>query len=259
MDRLLLAAVARVLPKERWASFMVKPQTLLRSHRELVRRKWTYRAKRTGRPPIDPELQELICRMARDNPRWGCVRIQGELRRLGIRVGATTIRDLLRREGLGPAPRRTGPSWSEFLRQQAHGTSPATSSPWRRSGRRRSTSCSSSRSAPEGCTSPLRPPTRTRLGSPSRLGTPASRPKTASRLLRRSVRHRRCQGDPDPDPCPESQRLRRAMGRNGSGGVLRLDARPRPSTSRSGAQYLPRPPQRTSPTSRPRPGCAGRP
>lgn len=121
MDRLLLAAVARVLPKERWASFMVKPQTLLRWHRELVRRKWTYRAKRTGRPPIDPELQELICRMARDNPRWGCVRIQGELRRLGIRVGATTIRDLLRREGLGPAPRRTGPSWSEFLRQQAHG------------------------------------------------------------------------------------------------------------------------------------------
>lgn len=120
MDRLLLAAVARVLPKERWASFMVKPQTLLRWHRELVRRKWTYRAKRTGRPPIDPELQELICRMARDNPRWGCVRIQGELRRLGIRVGATTIRDLLRREGLGPAPRRTGPSWSEFLRQQAH-------------------------------------------------------------------------------------------------------------------------------------------
>jgi len=121
IDRLLLAAVARVLPKERWASFMVKPQTLLRWHRELVRRKWTYRAKRTGRPPIDPELQELISHMARDNPRWGCVRIQGELRRLGIRVGATTIRDLLRREGLGPAPRRTGPSWSEFLRQQAHG------------------------------------------------------------------------------------------------------------------------------------------
>ncbi len=121
MDRLLLAAVPRVLPKERWASFMVKPQTLLRWHRELVRRKWTYRAKRTGRPAIDPELGELICRMARDNPRWGCVRIQGELRRLGIRVGATTIRDLLRREGLGPAPRRTGPSWSEFLRQQAHG------------------------------------------------------------------------------------------------------------------------------------------
>ncbi len=79
------------------------------------------RAKRTGRRPIDPEVQELILRMARENPRWGCVRIQGELRKLGLQVGATTIRALLRRHGLGPAPRRTGPSWSEFLRAQAHG------------------------------------------------------------------------------------------------------------------------------------------
>ncbi len=100
---------------------MVTPETLLRWHRELVKRKWTYRAKRTGRPPIDPDICELICRMARENPRWGCVRIQGELRGLGIRIGATTIRTLLRREGLGPAPRRNGPSWSEFLRAQAHG------------------------------------------------------------------------------------------------------------------------------------------
>ena len=70
---------------------------------------------------MDPEICELICRMARENPRWGCVRIQGELRGLGIRVGATTIRSLLRRSGLGPAPRRSGPSWSEFLRAQATG------------------------------------------------------------------------------------------------------------------------------------------
>jgi transposase InsO family protein len=100
---------------------MVAPQTLLRWHRELVKRKWTYPSKRTGRPPMDPEICELICRMARENPRWGCVRIQGELRGLGIRVGATTIRSLLRRSGLGPAPRRSGPSWSEFLRAQASG------------------------------------------------------------------------------------------------------------------------------------------
>jgi len=121
VDRALLAVTARALPRDRWSSFMVTPQTLLRWHRELVKRKWTYSSKRTGRPPMDPAICELICRMARENPRWGCVRIQGELRGLGIRVGATTIRSILRRSGLGPAPRRSGPSWSEFLRAQATG------------------------------------------------------------------------------------------------------------------------------------------
>lgn len=121
MDRMLLAAAARMLPRQRWESFLVTPATLLRWHRELVRRKWTYRRKRIGRPPISPEVRELILRLARENPRWGCVRIQGELRGLGIKVGATTIRSLLRSQGLGPAPRRDGPSWSEFLRTQAEG------------------------------------------------------------------------------------------------------------------------------------------
>lgn len=121
MDRVLLAGVARSLPRDRWASFMITPQTLLRWHRELVRRKWTYRRARTGRPPVDPDLQELILRMARENPRWGYLRIKGELAKLGVGVGASTIRRLLRRHGLGPAPRRAGPSWSEFLRAQAEG------------------------------------------------------------------------------------------------------------------------------------------
>jgi putative transposase len=70
---------------------------------------------------MPPQVRELILRLARENHRWGCVRIQGELRRLGIRAGATTIRTLLRRNGLVPAPRRDGPSWSEFLRAQADG------------------------------------------------------------------------------------------------------------------------------------------
>lgn len=121
-DRAVLSAVARVLARDRWASFMVTPKTLLRWHRELVRRKWTYaRGRSPGRPPIDPEIVELILRMGKENPRWGCVRTQGELRKLGIGVCATTIRQILRRKGIGPAPRRDGPSWSEFLRTQAEG------------------------------------------------------------------------------------------------------------------------------------------
>jgi putative transposase len=121
-DRVLLATASRVLPRDRWASFLVTPQTLLRWHRELVRRKWTYRTgRKPGTPPIDPEITALVVRIARENPRWGCVRICGELRKLGIHVGATTIRTLLRRHGLGPAPRRSGPTWTQFLRAQAEG------------------------------------------------------------------------------------------------------------------------------------------
>src|SRR6266508_1224538 len=121
-NRLFLAAIARALPQARWSSFAVTPQTLLRWHRELVRRKWTFsRPPAGGRPPISSEVRELILRMGRDNPRWGCIRIRGELRKLGIRVSATKIRTLLRANGLGPAPRRDGPTWSQFLRSQAKG------------------------------------------------------------------------------------------------------------------------------------------
>jgi putative transposase len=120
-DRLLLAAAGGLLPRDRWSAFLVSPQTLVRWHRELVARKWTYRRRRPGRPLLDAAVRELVLRFGRENPGWGCVRIQGELRKLGIRVGASTIRSLLRRSGFGPAPRRQGPSWSEFLRAQAHG------------------------------------------------------------------------------------------------------------------------------------------
>jgi transposase len=121
-DRLFLAALSRVLPRARWSSFLVSPQTLLRWHRELVRKKWTYRrGPSTGRPRIRDEVRELILRMGRENARWGCVRIRGELAKLGIKVSATTIRTLLRANGIGPAPRRNGPSWGEFLRSQAQG------------------------------------------------------------------------------------------------------------------------------------------
>jgi hypothetical protein len=104
------------------SSYLVTPQTLLRWPRTLIRWKWTYRrAHQPGGPPIDAGIASLILRMARENPRWGCVSIRGEHSKLGIRVGATTIRTLLRRHGLGPAPRRCGPSWAQFLRGQAEG------------------------------------------------------------------------------------------------------------------------------------------
>ena len=122
IDRVLLAAASRSIPRDRWVAFLVTPATLLRWHRELVRKKWTYRRTgRPGRPPIDAEVRQLILRLARENPRWGCVRIQGELRKLGIRVGTTTIRSLLRAARTGPAPRRAGPTWTEFLRAQGGG------------------------------------------------------------------------------------------------------------------------------------------
>jgi putative transposase len=121
-DRILLAAASRLLPRGRWPSFPVSPQTVLRWHRELVRRKWTYRSKRRpGRPRIATEVATLVLRLARENPRWGYLRIQGELKKIGVSVSAAAICSLLRRHGLKPAPRRDGPSWKEFLTQQAPG------------------------------------------------------------------------------------------------------------------------------------------
>jgi len=122
VDRTLLAALSRLLPRERWRAFLVTLATLLRWHREAGRRKWrVWRRRRgPGRPPMSPQLVELIVRLGRENRTWGCVRIQGELRKLGIRVGATSVRRVLRRHGQGPAP-RGGPTWTEFLRAQAKG------------------------------------------------------------------------------------------------------------------------------------------
>jgi hypothetical protein len=82
-DRMLLAAASRTLPRHRWRAFIVAPRTLLRWHRELVRRKWTYHRRGPGRPGLDKETVELIVRMARENSRWGYLRIRGELMKLG--------------------------------------------------------------------------------------------------------------------------------------------------------------------------------
>jgi putative transposase len=99
----------------------VQPETLLRWHRRLLAGAWTYPNRRPGRPQLDQEIQQLIIRLAKENPRWGYQRIQGELLRLGMRVSATGIRATLRRHGLDPVPRRGTTTWRAFLRQQAAG------------------------------------------------------------------------------------------------------------------------------------------
>jgi putative transposase len=118
-DRAFIAALARLLPHRRRHGFVVTPATLLRWHRELVRRPWTYPQGRAGRPPTERVLRELVLRLARENPRWGYQRIAGELIKLGFRLSPSTVGRLLASAGLEPAPRRGGTSWSVFLRRQA--------------------------------------------------------------------------------------------------------------------------------------------
>jgi transposase len=114
-DRVLLAALSRALPRSAWSAFAVSPKTLLRWHRRLLARHWTYDRRGPGRPPLDAELQVLIVRLAHENPRWGYRRIVGELRKLGLQVSATSVRSVLKRRGIPPAP------WRTFLRAQAEG------------------------------------------------------------------------------------------------------------------------------------------
>ncbi len=120
-DRALLAVLSRLLPRSSWAAFGVTPATFLAWHRRLVARHWTYPHRRPGRPLVDNEVTALVVRLARENPRWGYRRIQGELLKLGMRLAVSTIAKILKDNGLGPAPRRSGPTWREFLRAQATG------------------------------------------------------------------------------------------------------------------------------------------
>ena len=119
-DRALISAFARVLGRDRWSMFLVKPATILAWHRRLVANHWTY-PHRPGRPSTIAETHNLIIRLARENPTWGYRRIHGELARLGITIAASTVWAILKKAGIDPAPSRNSESWTTFLRAQAAG------------------------------------------------------------------------------------------------------------------------------------------
>ena len=122
-DRALLATLLSVIPKvhHNGMRLLVTPDTILRWRRDLVRRRWAARSMyaKTGRPTTRRNIKALVLRLARQNPEWGYRRIHGELAGLGTRVSASTVWEILKKAGIDPAPRRTAPAWSQFLRSQA--------------------------------------------------------------------------------------------------------------------------------------------
>ena len=120
-DRAIISALARRLPRTRRLYLLVTPRTLLRWHAHLVRRRWTYPKRGPGRPPTRTTIHALVLQLAAENPTWGYRRITGELAGLGRKVGAATVWRILNKAGIDPVPRRSGPSWGQFLRAQADG------------------------------------------------------------------------------------------------------------------------------------------
>ncbi|MDH6144373.1 putative transposase [Kitasatospora sp. GP30] len=122
-DRVFLAALLAPLPREvlRRLRLLVRPDTVLRWHRDLMKQRHarTCQPKRPGRPPTVRSIRVLILRLVRENPAWGYRRVHGELAALGIKIAASTVWEILKAEGLDPAPDRSATTWADFLRSQA--------------------------------------------------------------------------------------------------------------------------------------------
>ena len=119
-DRAVIAALSRLLPIRLRVGQIVTPSTILRWHRQLVARRWTTPPARTGRPAVPAGIRALVIRLATENPTWSYRRTHGELTGLGYQIGASTVWKILTSSGIDPAPRRAGPTWTGFLRAQAH-------------------------------------------------------------------------------------------------------------------------------------------
>jgi putative transposase len=253
-DRALLAAAGCHLPPPARGARLVTPRTLLRWHRALVRRKWRQPSERRGRPKLPAEVRELVLQLARENPRWGHRRICGELAKLGFRVSPTSIRRLLARARLDPAPRRAGPSWREFLHVQAASIVACDFFTVESVFLRRYYALffiahSSRRVWLAGCTSNPSGPWVTQQAR--NLGLDFSqqgvrflirdRDSTYSGPLRRGLPQRRHPDREDACPSAEGERNCGALRPNSPFGVPRLAADPQPTPPRKRAPHLRRP------------------
>ena len=189
IDRAMLSALSRLLPVDLRRLRLVSPRTLLRWHNQLVARRWTY-PRRPGRPPIAQLVRASVLRMARENPRLGCRRIQGELIGLGHPVAASTVWKILKAAGIDPALQRSGPTWRQFLAAQAHTILASTSRTSTRSSCAASTGSSPSSTAAAASTSPGSPRTPPAPGSPSKPATCSWTSTTPADAFRFLIRDR---------------------------------------------------------------------
>src|SRR2546421_2666054 len=270
-DRVVLSALSQILPPLRLRSLLVQPETLLRWHRELVRRRWSFPAHPLGRPLLVSQARQLVLRLAAENPSWGYKRIHGELKGLGFTLSPSTVWNILRRHGIDPAPRRARLSWPEFLQQQAASIVECdfftVDTVWLASPVR--LLLHRARAAARAHRRHHRPSQR-RLGDaagtlhPHDIGRrgktsahPDPRPRRqADQRVRRVPALRRDQRDPHADRSTESEGARGALGRQHPPRVSRPhpDRLPRPPRPR--AARVRRPPQRTPAPPRTQPATA---